>query len=105
MAQVVSRTQERVIGAVIGLGGLALLGYGWWIVSQGGGPRFVTSFAGPFFAVTGWALVAFPGFRTERAASGETGGGLTRRWRRIVSVALTLALVNFLLAQSGWAPL
>ena len=108
MSAPISRTRERVVGALIGLGGVFLVGYGWWALSQGAQAQFITAFAGPFFAVTGLSLLVVPGFRSEQRAGdekGSNGGGLTPRWRLILVTALVLGLANYILARSGWTPL
>jgi len=106
----ISRTRERLGGAVLLAVGLWLTVYGWHAAAAQGWFNPAGALFGPAGIVLGAALLAVPGYRTERTARGEDISALqgwallTPRWRVVTALALGLGALNWLLIEVGRAP-
>ena len=106
----IPRAKERLGGAVLLALGVALTRYGWHVVATQGWFNVAGTWMGPACAAMGAALLAFPGYRSERAARGEDVDALqglallTPRWRVVLAVALALGALNHVLALTGHTP-
>lgn len=103
-----SRTGERVLGAVLFLLGLLMLGLSWKQAQPGQTFSGSLAAAGPMAAIIGAALVAFPSPFAERRAKGLSDqpgeAPMTPRWMVIAGVAIAAALVHVWLVSQGLVP-
>ncbi len=106
----VSRTKERLGGVLLLIVGVWLTVFGWRVVAEQGWFNVAGSAMGPASIVMGLALLAFPGYRSERAARGEDPEALqgwamlTPRWKGVTVAALGLGLLNIAAMYFGVSP-
>lgn len=106
----ISRTTERLGGAVLFLAGLGMFWLAWRQAAATGHFNVAGGMFAPFGVIVGGALVAMPGYRTERAMRGEDvdalkgWDALTPRWRIVMIVTLVAGLVHVLAIANGLTP-
>ncbi len=102
----IPRWLERLGGLLIFACSVWLTWFAWQAAHQRGSFLSVGA-AGPGFAVTGLALVLFPGYKSEHLARGESLEGkegwaqLTLRWKIVAIFAMVLSLGYFFVLISG----
>jgi hypothetical protein len=100
---VISRQREQIGGVILLLLGLGMTYLVWGTVVDKGTLLVRAAALWPAVAFIGLALLAVPGYRTERTARGEdisqlTGTALiTPRWWGILVIALPVGVVNLYL--------
>ena len=106
-----SRTRERLGGAFLLAGGIGLFWLVWHQEATTGRYNIAGAMFAPFGLIAGAALLAMPGYRTERAMRGESMDGLTGwqaltpRWRLVTAAALAAGLLHVALLSGGLSPL
>jgi len=104
----VPRRRQRVGGALIAVVGAAIAAIAWQQAHTRGEFSLAGAFLGPAFLVMGAALVAWPGYREERLARGESLEGmegaelLTPRWWGVLAAALAAGGAYVLALARGW---
>jgi hypothetical protein len=103
---VIPRNLERLGGLFIAVAGGCATYYSWQAARHE--EYFVAAgAAGPAFVLIGLALVAFPGYKSERLARGESLEGLagwallTPRWKGVSVIGCVLAAAYFFLLKFG----
>ena len=110
MSAPVSRTRERVGGAVLALVGLALVLFEWHVAASRTSFSVIGAFLGPTALAVGAALVAMPGPKAMRQAALDAGAdpddtpALAPQWHYVIIASLALGLGNWWLLHNGLAP-
>lgn len=106
----ISRTNERLGGAFLLLVGLGLFWLVWGQAADTGRFNVAGAMFAPFGVIVGAALLAMPGYRTERAMRGEDvdalkgWDALTPRWRIVTIAAVVAGLVHVVAIAQGLTP-
>ena len=102
----IPRNWERAGGLFIALAGGWVTYFAWQAAHQQHSFLSVGA-AGPGFVLIGLGLLAFPGYRSERIARGESLDGLegwaliTPRWRFVAVLAMVLSAAYFFVLTQG----
>lgn len=105
-----TRTTERLGGFALALVGAGLVALIWRQVTADGTFSLAGAMTGPAFGVVGLALLAVPGYRSERLARGESPDAfegldvLTPRWKAILALAVAAGVLHLLLLRWGVLP-
>lgn len=102
-----SPTIRRVAGVAMAAASGWMISQAWHQAGREGEFSLTAALLGPAFAVIGFGLVLFKGYRQERLERGEDISRLhgltllTPRWKGVLAVAIGAMLINFLLLK-GW---
>ena len=99
---------RRLAGLGIGLAGVFVTWLVWRQAMNDGQFSLYGALAGPAFAVLGLGLICVPGYREERLTRGEDISQLkglelvTSRWRIILAMMFTAAVINLGFLKGWW---